>query len=396
MSNPLSLLPIALAAGGGSLDGQPAASAVAAGFTLLQRSAPLVRALAGRRSAILLPPSAAAVTALAASDGHGAVLLSESATTASLRSALDLGDVGAVFTTRALAARLPQGERAVVVLDEAPRAATVFVRGVESTVDLGSHFGLELEGEEDEGRDEECLLTLLTPANTRATSAVFSHRNLLALARGAVDAASLLKRDRTLAAMPLVELGATAFSMLGPLLAGAHVTTMAHFDANEAIRRIEDDGITHLVGDEAMYAAMAARLDARGRSLAARALRVCVGLGFDFDTGVHDDWRRLTGVELRVAVGTADAPLSLFNAPHFPNRPGTFGVPFPGMQLSVRDTRSGATLSPGTAGTLWVRGSAVARRALEPDAGAPSRGDEWVPTHLCVRERPDGAFEPVR
>ena len=54
MSNPLGLLPIAIAASGGRVDGFEAQQLVAAGLTLLQRSAPLVRALSGRRSAILL------------------------------------------------------------------------------------------------------------------------------------------------------------------------------------------------------------------------------------------------------------------------------------------------------------------------------------------------------
>jgi hypothetical protein len=75
VSDPLGLLPIAIAAGGGRVDGFEAQQLVAAGLVLLQRSAPLVRALSGRRSAILLPTSQAFVTALAASEGPGAVFI---------------------------------------------------------------------------------------------------------------------------------------------------------------------------------------------------------------------------------------------------------------------------------------------------------------------------------
>jgi hypothetical protein len=42
---PLSLLPLALAAGGGRVDQYETQQLVAAGLTLLQRCAPLVRAL---------------------------------------------------------------------------------------------------------------------------------------------------------------------------------------------------------------------------------------------------------------------------------------------------------------------------------------------------------------
>jgi hypothetical protein len=51
MSNPLGVLPLAMAAHGGTLDDIPSAQLVAAGLTLLQRSAPLVRALYGKRAA---------------------------------------------------------------------------------------------------------------------------------------------------------------------------------------------------------------------------------------------------------------------------------------------------------------------------------------------------------
>ena len=63
MTDPLSLLTLACAAAGGRVDDYEAAQLIAAGVTLLQRSAPLVRALSGRRSAILLPTSHAFLTA---------------------------------------------------------------------------------------------------------------------------------------------------------------------------------------------------------------------------------------------------------------------------------------------------------------------------------------------
>ena len=55
MSNPLSVLPLAMGAHGGAIDDRPATQLVSAGLTLLQRSAPLARAMYGKRAALLLP-----------------------------------------------------------------------------------------------------------------------------------------------------------------------------------------------------------------------------------------------------------------------------------------------------------------------------------------------------
>lgn len=152
MTDPLALAPLALAAAGGRVGAYPVAALVAAGYTLLQRSAVLVRALSGRRSAILLPPGSAALTALAASDGRGALLLSPGAVPpAALGALLRQEHVGALFTVRALRGALADAaappDLIEVWLDEAPARATVVANGQARPLDLGSHFGLDLAGD---------------------------------------------------------------------------------------------------------------------------------------------------------------------------------------------------------------------------------------------------------
>jgi acyl-CoA synthetase (AMP-forming)/AMP-acid ligase II len=391
LSNPLSLFPIALAAGGGSVDGVAATQWVAAGFTLLQRSATLVRSLALRRSAIFLPPSGAMLTALAASDGHGALLLPLDASEAEIVRWTELADVGAVFTNRALAPRVRVGSCAVVTLNDAPRTATVTHGGRQSAVDLGSHFALELEGEDDAGRDEECVISVADRGGD-ARGVVFTHRNLLALSRGAVDAVSLITGDHVLATIPFDSLASLALTFAAPLLAGARITSQPGFSAPDAVQVVERDDVALLVGAPDMFAAMADVIAARGTKLAAPALRVCACVGGIADAALQERWHAWAGHELRQAVGTGEAPLCLFNAPHFPIRRGTYGIPFPGMHVAVRDTNAGA---PATTGELWVRGDQVSATSLPRTVAKPAAADGWLKTPLRVRTRADGAFEPA-
>src|SRR6478752_10527741 len=90
---------------------------VAAGLTLLQRSAPLVRALSGRRAAILLPTSPAFLTALAACEGRGAVLINPLAAPAEIAFQCSDANVGAIFTISAFVPRLPP-DLPYVLLDD--------------------------------------------------------------------------------------------------------------------------------------------------------------------------------------------------------------------------------------------------------------------------------------
>ncbi|MEK0431784.1 MAG: hypothetical protein RL139_1588 [Gemmatimonadota bacterium] len=180
-------LALRLAAAGGRIDDFAVSQLVAAGFTLLQRSAPLVRAMAGRRAGLLLAPSPAWVVALAASDGRGAVVLDPASDAANLAAQISALDVGACFTIHALASRVP-ATLPTVLLDEAPTAAEVVgAGGARTQVDLGSHFGLTIEGATDvAGRDEECLV-LGTPPQVLTHRAVLERADWSApLLRGCV------------------------------------------------------------------------------------------------------------------------------------------------------------------------------------------------------------------
>lgn len=205
------------AAGGGAVNGTPAAALAAAGFTMLQRGVPLVRALAGRRAAILLPASPAWVVALAAADGRAALLLSVDATSADIAQQCRSERVGAVFTIRALSTRIPD-EIPRVLLDDAPARATFTVPGGDDvSIDLGSHFGLALEGDADApGRDEECVII---------AGSVLTHRMLLHDARHAIAQHKLSAESHIVAARDLADRAALVTTLIAPLMAGAAITT---------------------------------------------------------------------------------------------------------------------------------------------------------------------------
>jgi acyl-CoA synthetase (AMP-forming)/AMP-acid ligase II len=244
MSDPLALLPLAIAATGGRLGAFPAASLTAAGLTLLQRSAPLVRALAGRRSALLLPSGPAFLVALAASDGRGALLLDEQASPETIAWQLADAEVGAVFTLEALMPSLPDG-LPLVLLDDAPRRAHVITPGRTMDVDLGSHHGLALEGDpETDGRDEECIVYYRASGVRSART----HRELLAASRAAVAELRLTSVDHVLSLLPWGDPEALAVCLAAPLLAGGRVSFLTPGGEVDMATVIAEQGISLLAG----------------------------------------------------------------------------------------------------------------------------------------------------
>ncbi|HEY0929346.1 MAG TPA: hypothetical protein VGE27_05460 [Gemmatimonas sp.] len=239
MSDPLALFSLALAAGGGRLDGVEVARSVAAGITLLQRSAPLVRALSGKRAAAVLPGGSLLLTALAASDGRGLVWVDPATASDAMVTEMNRHDAGAVFTTFEIAERLMplvSSARPLVLLDQAPAHATVHLPDRAIAVDLGSHFGLSLEGDrEAEGRDEECLLH---------DGQVHTHRSLLHEARAFGRSAALTPVDRTCTIMPHANVDLLVAGVAAPLLFGGEVFVTPQED----VAHIREIAATRLVG----------------------------------------------------------------------------------------------------------------------------------------------------
>lgn len=242
MSDPLALLPLAIAAGGGRLGPFDASQLAAAGVTLLQRSAPLVRALAGRRSAILLPSGPAFLVALAASDGRGALLLDCQASPATIARQLEDADVGAVFTVATCVPSLPDGT-SVVLLDDAPRTARVRVPGRSMEVDLGTHHGLSLRGDTaTEGRDEECIAAY----GASGIRHLRTHRALIAAGRAAVAEQMLTPVDHVLSLLPCSDPEALAVCIAAPLMAGARVSFVSPHNVADVLSALDHGNVSKL------------------------------------------------------------------------------------------------------------------------------------------------------
>jgi long-chain acyl-CoA synthetase len=361
---------------------------VAAGLTLLQRSAPLVRALSGRRSALLLPTSPTFITALAASEGRGAVLINPLAAPGEIAYQCADANVGAIFTTSAYASRVPES-LPMVLLDDAPRGARVIADGRTQDVDLGSHHGLSLEGERDvPGRDEEVAIVYTSAMRGTPLGAAVTHRNLLSNAWSTILALGMTADEHVLAVLPYAHLFGLTVTASAPLLLGARVTTMERFSPQKAVELIAS-GVTLITGVPAVYHALLSVIARRGVDLRDSALRLCICGGAHLPRELQDRWADVTGHELREGYGLTEAgPVCLVNRPDRPNVRGSMGTALPGVEIGIFPPArydaddSGpepevAALPDETPGEICIRGENVFRGYLGNKRGLPHRG-AWL------------------
>ena len=309
---------------------------VAAGLTLLQRCAPLVRALSGKRGAILLPTSPAFFTALAACDGRGAVLVNPWAAPAEIAHQLADARAGAVFTIGAFAGHVPR-HIPRVLLDDAPRVARFAGEGTSRDVDLASHAGLAITGEPDApGRDDEAAIVYTSAMAGTPLGAILTHRNLLENAGSTVAAAGNGADDQVLAVLPFAHLFGLVVTGAAPLLAGARVVTMPRFVPARAVELIAGGKITEVAGVPAVFRSLLGAMERHGERGAGE-LRLCICGGSPLSADLQEQWFDATGVELRQGYGLTEAgPVCLFNRVDMANAPGTLGEPLPGVRVELR------------------------------------------------------------
>lgn len=254
------------------------------------------------------------------------------------------------------------------------------------------------------GPDGADLAMLLYTSGTTGASkgAMLTHDNLLATVTGLLAAWAWREDDVLLLALPLFHTHGLVVGLATALAAGAAVRLHPRFDAGRVAEELgeEDAGSpTCFFGVPTMYVRLADEL-ARRPELAGRLGRVRL-----FASGsaplapeTFAAFRELTGHEVLERYGMTETGMNLSNLYAGPRRPGSVGVPLPGVSARVVDA-DGSDVPPGADGELLVAGAHVFAgywRDAEKTAAsfvADEAGRRWFHTgDLARRDPATGAY----
>ncbi len=211
--------------------------------------------------------------------------------------------------------------------------------------------------------------------------AILTHRNILANARAAREAAALDENVHALALLPFAHLFGFTINLLAPLLVGGRVTTLARFNPARALELLEAGDIDFIIAVPSIYKALLALLERRGTALRAPRLRVCICGGAPLEPELQDAWAGAAGVELRQGYGLTEAgPGCLFNRVDLPNARGSLGVPYPGVRVAIHEPDTRRALPPGEVGEIYVAGANIFRGYVSGGEHGLQRRGEWLET----------------
>jgi malonyl-CoA/methylmalonyl-CoA synthetase len=194
--------------------------------------------------------------------------------------------------------------------------------------------------------------------------AVLSHGNLLASAEAVRLAWRWTGDDRLLLALPLFHVHGLAVGLHGTLLAGASAVLFDRFEADRVLDAIRGQDATLFFGVPTMYA----RLAASPRVAELGALRLCVSGSAPLPPVLFERLAEATGQRVLERYGMTETLMNVSNPYRDERRPGTVGLPLPGVELRLAGGDHGEILlkGPNVFGGYW-RNPAATEDAFDPD-----------------------------
>ncbi len=349
---------------------------------------------------VLLPPSVAGALANAALalDGRVPVNLNFTAAPDAQRSAVRQARLRHVITARAFVEKISPPE-----LD----AERLFVEDLLGGVGAGEKlralfaalFAPAAALVPRQGFHADAVATILFSSGSTGEpkGVLLSHHNILSNIEALRMVFNSTPDDRLCAALPFFHsLGFTA-TLWYPLLSGMPVTYHPNpLDAAAIARVVREDRCTMLFvtpGFLRLYLRKAEPEDFR-------TLRYVITGAERLPPELAQAFEEKFGVRPLEGYGATElSPVATLSLPDVPTpwggqiggKPGSVGLPLPGIAVRIADPETGRTLPDGTPGELWIKGPNVMLGYLDrPDLTAEAIRDGWYRTGDIACVDPDG------
>ena len=226
------------------------------------------------------------------------------------------------------------------------------------TVPLSDVLAVSRPGPEPVERgDDDLALLLFTSGTTGTPKGVgLTHHNLHAnLQTLLVETWAMNEEDRLLHALPPHHLHGLALGLYGTLYAGNTVVLLERFDPAVVLHALGADRISVFMGVPTMYHRM---IEVVGDfSLGSMRLFTCGSAPLSPET--FRRFQERFGFAVVERYGLTETAINTSNPLHGTRKPGSVGLPLPGVEVGIFDPQTHKRLANGEVGEVWVRGPNV-------------------------------------
>ena len=205
-------------------------------------------------------------------------------------------------------------------------------------------------------RDPGDLAAVLYTSGTtgRSKGAMLSHGNLLANEEALCRAWGWQTDDVMLHALPLFHVHGLFLGVNLPLMAGAKLHLLPGFDPEAVIRELPES--TVFMGVPTYYTRLLAS-ESLG-PLPCRSMRLFISGSAPLSAQTFEAFQERTGHRILERYGMTETGMNITNPLEGERRPGTVGLPLPGVTCRIVDSQ-GRSVAAGETGMLEVKGGNV-------------------------------------
>jgi len=275
--------------------------------------------------------------------------------------------VNTAYTQREVAHIVADAEPRAAVVDDgeragwARRAAGGDLLTLTPEVDLPAGDAPDLDAA---GPGDPALVCYTSGTTGAPKGAVLSHANLLASAEALRLAWRWTEGDRLVLALPLFHVHGLCVGLHGTLLAGGSAVLLPRFTPDGVLDAARAQAATLFFGVPTMYA----RLAASPRVGELAGLRLCVSGSAPLPPTVFGELAEHGGQRILERYGMTETLMNASNPYEGERRPGTVGLPLPGVELRLDRGGEGEVLlrGPNVFGGYWRNPDATSE-AIDPD-----------------------------
>jgi malonyl-CoA/methylmalonyl-CoA synthetase len=183
------------------------------------------------------------------------------------------------------------------------------------------------------GRGDPALICYTSGTTGAPKGAVLRHGNLLASAAALRLAWRWVEDDRLVLALPLFHIHGLGVGLHGTLLAGASAVLLPRFDPDAVLDAARDHEATLFFGVPTMYA----RLAGSPRVGELGGLRLLVSGSAALPPTVFERLAERAGQRVLERYGMTETIMNVSNPYDGERRPGTVGLPLPGVELRLAE-----------------------------------------------------------
>jgi malonyl-CoA/methylmalonyl-CoA synthetase len=300
---------------------------------------------------------------------------------AALRSGIVVVPANTAYREREIAHIVSDARPRAALVDDPGRAGWVLAAGGAETVMVGPDVDLperEPAGLDTAAPEAPALIGYTSGTTGSPKGAVLTHATLLAGSEAVGMAWRWSASDRLVLALPLFHAHGLCVGLHGTLLAGASAVLLPRFEADAVLDAARDHEASLFFGVPTMYH----RLAQSPRVGELARLRLCVSGSAPLPAELHRALADRGGQQVLERYGMTETLMNVSNPYDGERRPGSVGLPLPGVELR---------LAEGDEGEILLRGPNVFPGYWErPQATAESFADGWFRTGDLGSLDPDG------